>query len=325
MTPLERKKVTVIAKYAIETFSESDWLTLGQITGGLAKIQGHSRLLRALSFGDEDYGSCAVEVLNELFNADSGAIADVIDHFDIELWYQAKDPAKFSKIFQDQTGVTVDFWKDGYLKLFVSHLSSSKRKISAVKVRLQYWGVSAFLAHEDIQPSREWRDEVEAALKTMDVLCAFVEEGFKESDWCAQEVGYALGRNIEVIPLQLRQAPFGFFGKIQALNIEGKLPETVADELARLMIGKSKYFDAMLRGIMKSFSGLQSEIKVGLVRTLDSWGVLSTEKTKSLVEGVSLSYYEKKELSEILRRVGAFIPAPAIPIFSAYEDDDIPF
>ena len=83
----------------------------------------------------------------------------------------------------------------------------------------------AFIAHEDIEASKEWRDEVEAGLETMEVLVAVVEPGFKESDWCAQEVGYALGRKIDIIPLRAGLDPFGFFGKYQGIQIKGKYPE----------------------------------------------------------------------------------------------------
>lgn len=40
MTPEERKKITVIHKYVVESFTEGDWYTLGQLTGKLSDIQG---------------------------------------------------------------------------------------------------------------------------------------------------------------------------------------------------------------------------------------------------------------------------------------------
>ena len=86
MNALERKKVTVITKYAVESFSEGDWYTLGQIAGRLKLLTDHPRLFRAMSFGDEDYEYCAAEVLDAIFTADSRLIAEVIDHFDIDLW-----------------------------------------------------------------------------------------------------------------------------------------------------------------------------------------------------------------------------------------------
>ena len=123
------------------------------------------------------------EVLEKIFSADSSLISDVIDHFDIDLWYQQKEPEKYQRVFVGSTITSADFWKEGYFKMFVSHLSSNRERMSALKVDLDKWGVSAFIAHEDIEASKEWRDEVEAGLETMEVLVAAVEPGFKESDW----------------------------------------------------------------------------------------------------------------------------------------------
>lgn len=85
---------------------------------------------------------------------------------------------------------------------------TDKGRMSAMKSALTSWGISSFVAHEDIQASREWRDEVEAGLETMQVMVAVVQPGFKESDWCAQEVGYALGRKIDIIPVRAGVDPF---------------------------------------------------------------------------------------------------------------------
>jgi hypothetical protein len=46
MNALERKMASVITKYAAENFSEADWITVGQITGQLNTVTGHSRLVR---------------------------------------------------------------------------------------------------------------------------------------------------------------------------------------------------------------------------------------------------------------------------------------
>ncbi len=162
MNSLDRKKVAVILKYVIESFSESDWLALGQVTGKLKIITDHPRLMRSLSFGDDDYHFCAAEVLENIFSEDNSLIQEAIDHFDIDLWYQQKEPAKYQKIFESLAIKSADFWKDGYFKVFVSHLSSNRERMSAMKIGLANWGISAFIAHEDIAASREWRDEVEA-------------------------------------------------------------------------------------------------------------------------------------------------------------------
>ena len=118
MDSSERKKVAVIAKYIIESFSDSDWYSLGQVTGKLKVITDHPRLFRSLSFGDEDYPYCVAEVLDTIFSGSGGLIPEVIDYFDIDLWYQQKDPAKHKKIFISSSIKSADFWKDGYVKIF---------------------------------------------------------------------------------------------------------------------------------------------------------------------------------------------------------------
>jgi hypothetical protein len=323
MNPIERKKVTVISKYASEAFSEGDWLTLGQITGKLDKIQGHDRLFRSLSFGDDDYDYCVVEVLNEIFSDDPNQIPEVIDHFDIDLWYEQKFPEKYQRIFIESSMTSADFWKEGYLKLFVSHLSENKAQMSAMKNEFDKWGISAFIAHEDIEPSREWRNEVEAALETMDLMVAVVQPGFKNSDWCCQEVGYALGRKTDIIPLRAGMDPFGFFGKYQGIQIKGKTPIEASNEVTNLLLKKPKYRAKLLQSIGKAFSALKSDDKIQKIELLDTWSVATDEQIKLLLQRSALSAYEKKSLKSIINRVKAFEV-----IKESTEDtdwDDIPF
>lgn len=151
MDSLDRKKVAVITRYAADTFSEGDWVALGQITGNLKKITDHPRLLRSLSFGDDDYPYCVAEVISAIFETDNSLIPEVVDHFDIDLWCQQKEPEKFLRVFTPVTVKSADFWKDGYLRAFISHLSSNRERMSALKTSLSHWGISAFIAHERYQ------------------------------------------------------------------------------------------------------------------------------------------------------------------------------
>lgn len=327
MDSSERKKVAVIAKYIIESFSDSDWYSLGQVTGKLKAITDHPRLFRSLSFGDDDYPYCVAEVLDTIFSESSSLIPEVIDYFDIDLWYQQKDPEKHKKIFISSSIKSADFWKDGYVKMFVSHLSSNRERMSAMKLSLANWGISAFIAHEDIEASREWRDEVEAGLESMDILVAVVEPGFKESDWCVQEVGYALGRKIDIIPLRAGLDPFGFFGKYQGIQIKGKYPEKVANEIAQTLLKKPQHRNMLLQSMSKAFATLQSKNKTELITLLDSWSMISDQQLKVLLEQASLSEFERNSLKNIIGRVGAFkLPEPATPVskFDSF-DEDIPF
>lgn len=288
MDLIERKKTFVISKYAIANFDAGDWLTLGQITGHVKEVNDHPRLLRSFSFGDEDYPSCVADLLDSIFASDTSLIDDVVDHFDVDLWYQQVNPDKYRRVFGLPPTVSADFWKEGYLRLFVSHLSSNKGRTSALKASLANWGISAFIAHEDIEPSREWRDEVEAGLETMDVLAAIVEPEFKKSDWCAQEVGYALGRKVDIIPLRAGAEPFGFFGKYQGFQIKGRFPEEVAKDIAHLLLKKPKHRDRCLTGLGLAINRQNSDKKIETISVLDDWSILPDKKLRTLLESSSL-------------------------------------
>jgi hypothetical protein len=322
MNSTDRKKVAVITKYVQESFSEGDWYALGQLTGHLDQITNHPRLFRSMSFGDDDYGYCVAEVLDSIFSDNADAIAEAIDHFDIDLWYQQQSPEKYQKVFGAKAARSADFWVSGYLKMFVSHLSTNRARMSALKAGLAHWGISAFIAHEDIQASREWRDEVEAGLETMDVLVAVVEPGFKESDWCVQEVGYALGRKVDIIPLRAGMDPFGFFGKYQGIQIKGKRPEDVACEIANVLLKKPQHREKVLQSMTKAFSTLNSSKKVALITKLDEWSILTDAQLKSVLEQASVSAFEQQALRNLIGRVGAFQAREAT---TQGFDDDIPF
>lgn len=321
MDSLHRKKMAILTKYAAESFSQADWLTVGQLTGKLNVITEHPRLFRSLGFGDEDYAYCVAEVLNSISENEPHLIDEMIDHFDVDLWYQQKDPEKYRRVFHVPAVASADFWAEGQLKLFVSHLSSNKVRMSQLKADLANWGVSAFIAHEDIEPSREWMHEVEAGLSTMEVLVAVVEPGFKESDWCAQEVGFALGRKIDIIPLRAGLDPFGFFGKYQGIQIKGKLPKEVANEIVWLLLKKPKHRDRLLQCMPKAFSGLPSTQKTTAFELLDSWNVITDLQLKTLLETSGLSDHERRELRSLITRVAAFKLAEPEPKTA----DDIPF
>jgi hypothetical protein len=91
-------------------------------------------------------------------------------------------------------------WTAGKLRLFVSHVSRIKTSATRLKAALDTFGVDAFVAHEDIEPTQEWalelELELELALRSMHALCAIVTPDFHTSLWCDQEVGFALGRPV---------------------------------------------------------------------------------------------------------------------------------
>lgn len=132
------------------------------------------------------------------------------------------------------------YWKVGFYKVFISHVSKYKESASNLKLMLEPYGISAFVAHEDIKPSKEWEVEIEKALFSMNALCAILTPDFNESCWCDQECGYAFGRNVLTIPINKGQLPYGMFGKIQAIKSEGKNAQQIAENVFNAIIDNDK-------------------------------------------------------------------------------------
>lgn len=167
------------------------------------------------------YNSKYVYVKEILPKISDEIIIELANELNIEHNYQSKAP-----VFKDNT---TTFWKTGHFKLFISHLSSFKKTIGFLKKELEKYGISAFVAHEDIEPTKEWQEEIEKGLFSMDALCAILMPGFKDSNWTDQEVGIAIGRGVLVIPVRKELDPYGFIGKYQGYQSLGKNVDDVAE------------------------------------------------------------------------------------------------
>jgi hypothetical protein len=108
-------------------------------------------------------------------------------------------------------------WRPDCVRAFFSHKSSYKTEAGNLKEELEKFGISCFVAHKDIKATKEWVQEIENALFSMDVLIALMSEDFHDSKWTDQEVGVAVGRDVLIIPVKIGKDPYGFIGKYQAL------------------------------------------------------------------------------------------------------------
>jgi TIR domain len=132
-------------------------------------------------------------------------------------------------------------WAEKHFRLFLSHKSEVKRDTAALKESLEKYGVAAFVAHEDILPTKAWQEEIENALATMDGFVALMTAGFHDSNWTDQEVGYALARGVPIVAVRLERDPYGFLGKFQGLatNWAG-----APEEIVKLLIKNDRMLSA---------------------------------------------------------------------------------
>lgn len=122
-----------------------------------------------------------------------------------------------------------------FFRLFFSHTSQHKAGVSTLKAALMPHGVAGFVAHQDIHPTREWQDVIEAALKECDALAAYLTPDFPASNWTDQEVGFCFARDVLILPIKVGVDPYGFIGKIQAVNGFNADPHVLAGQIAAIL------------------------------------------------------------------------------------------
>lgn len=125
-----------------------------------------------------------------------------------------------------------DLWRPGHIRVFVSHLASKKAFASQVSQELAKLGIHGFVAHDAIEPSREWQAEIERALRTAHAFVGLLHAGFKSASWTQQEVGWAVGRPMPVFTVRLEEDPTGFVARFQAPRLPGDNAWQVASSTA---------------------------------------------------------------------------------------------
>lgn len=211
------------------------------------------------------------------------------------------------------------------LHVFISHKADKKDRAHKLKEGLSKFGISSFVAHDDIKPAEEWQVAIEKALFSSDALIALICDEFSESNWTDQEVGIAIGRQIPIFPVKLTDAanPYGFIGKIQAFKVR---TGTIEDFVSRLLSDQrtSTVSIASLLSAINNTTDKPPQIqlleKLAEAPTV-SWNVKTIEELKKISKKKQLkSSKELKNLQKLLNLETEEAPAEAPDL-----DSEIPF
>jgi hypothetical protein len=223
------------------------------------------------------------------------------------------------------------FWQAGHFRLFLSHLASFKSTAGLLQGALKRFGISAFVAHVDIEPTREWQDEIEAALHSMDALSVILMPGVKESNWIDQEVGVAVGRDVLVVPVIRGLDPYGFIAKYQGFQGTGRTVMDVATGLFDILAKSSRTRSRVLSCLVATALGAPSEAAaIDRLESLNRVSDLPRGYVEQLRDGamqsplVTRSSTLKQRINQLLAAHGL---SPLQEVGTAVEeiDDDIPF
>jgi len=214
-------------------------------------------------------------------------------------------------------------WTDGRFRLFLSHVSKHRVAVSRLKDALWLCGIDAFVAHEDIEPSLEWQREIELALRSMHALASLITPDFHDSKWTDQEVGWALGRDITVVPVRLGADPYGLVGKFQGVTGTLPSPDELASRIAVILIANRQTAGEMRRALLNSFASASSPaMAVVLHRLVMRLVNASEEERQAIWKACENSHVN--EAKGVVPAIYATFGKPPAPQLQNVESD-IPF
>jgi len=183
-------------------------------------------------------------------------------------------------------------------EVFLSYSHEDNAVAGRIKKILETYGVSAFLAHEDLEVSSQWRAEILHHLDTCSALIAIVTHNSSKSAWCNQELGIAIGKKLTPIPLLIGPSELlqGFLESYQAETVtDSNLDAVVKSLVPRINAGLSSVDRNVWKGL-----------KIVLGRLMLRWQAFmslpSNDKwTQPTIDEIQRSFERERE--ELLRIV----------------------
>ena len=202
---------------------------------------------------------------------------------------------------------------------FVSYSHLDREFGHQVKAVLGEVGIDAFLAHEDMETSEQWKDRILRELRRCDLFVPLLSKNFLESQWAPQEAGFIASRpKVVVAPLSIDGTnPFGFLSHVQSSRIrDNKITrELLVEPLAKRF--PRKIFPGLIRiaGEAGSFRDAEKHL-----RTLEPYlSLFTAEEAKAMAEASvrngqiwSASLCRDKYLPEFIRVQGSNLKAETL-------------
>ena len=134
-------------------------------------------------------------------------------------------------------------------KIFVSHHNSDVGELRKLKDQIARYNVELFLAPDDLQYGANAIDELKRQLTDCLAILHIGNDESKMSNFCDQELGFAIALGKDVIPVLTDNSidkPWGFIENNQAIKCNGV-------EEIKFHILQAKFFDHMIKEKRRKF------------------------------------------------------------------------
>jgi len=135
-----------------------------------------------------------------------------------------------------QRGKTDVYSKYYYFsEVFFSYAHEDRVLAGKIASLLKEKDIDVFLAHEKIEISKKWRDEILKHLKNDNFLLALLTENYEKSVYTHQEAGYMMGKKGKNIPLIVGKTDIKNFGFLETFQGVSVTEENLKDAVEKMV------------------------------------------------------------------------------------------
>ncbi len=172
------------------------------------------------------------------------------------------------------------------IRIFLSYSSKDANVLAgSIKTNLENFGLEVFVAHDDIEPSTEWQEEIIRNLNSCDIFMPILSTGYPHSEWTDQESGMALALHKCIVPLKIDIMPYGFVAIYQALKFDKNNIDESCNQILSAIINRKEFGEDVKNCLIKSFA--------------NSFGFVDANNKSRIIE--SLENLNANQINEIVR------------------------
>jgi len=119
--------------------------------------------------------------------------------------------------------------------VFISHAMDDYKFVKRISTVLELFGLDVFLAHQDIEPTKKFEEEIIENLKKAPIFIPILTKAFNESVWTDQETGIAISSGSKIFPIIVDINPYGFIEKFQGLRWSDDFYDNVSKLVSKII------------------------------------------------------------------------------------------
>lgn len=102
------QRILAVNRAVVSTFDDYRWQELGILMDCIGLIENHSRLLRSLRWGDDDYEGHSLRMLRQIVDNDEPKLLKIEEFVGVHKWLAEEDPECWKAVYGDNQTIELE-------------------------------------------------------------------------------------------------------------------------------------------------------------------------------------------------------------------------